>query len=445
MQMQNTEAAAPDELRSARRPFRLVTWNLNHWRQPLVPVDTRADAWTRIDALGASAALVQEAVPPLTGDRRSVYGEIGGHRHWGSAVVSLDPDIEIEQIRTVRMPFSRRHYVLDHGRDGLSIARLSFPGIQPIVLVSVYALWDGPVVGNVLRSVANLLPLFDSPDGSRVILGGDLNIGTATTDPRGIARGSAALDAVRSLGLVDAKSVAPVRPTPLSDCPCRRSPECDHLPTWGSSEIDHLFVSPGLADQVAGLSLDPSVVADGLSDHTPLILDMALSAARTPHVWDEEAFAREIGARHGPEARAVVEKLVGWADQEERELASESGVGLKTLTRFPMNGVTSEPELWLPIDLELEPKGYQPTISIRADGNVVLQLGSMRHPPFNEPAARESLRAAINEIPGLRLPANTLYPQLPIQALSSPETLAGFVQVLNRVARETRPATTEQG
>jgi hypothetical protein len=47
-------------------PLRLATWNLNHWRQPLLPVDTRRAAWDYLGrTIGAQVALVQEAVPPL--------------------------------------------------------------------------------------------------------------------------------------------------------------------------------------------------------------------------------------------------------------------------------------------------------------------------------------------------------------------------------------------
>jgi hypothetical protein len=419
-------------------PFRIVTWNLNHWQQPVLPSDTRAEAWEHLRSLGASAVLAQEAVPPedVTRDR-AVYAEIGGHRHWGSAVAAMDPGVQIEPIRTVRMPFSRRHYVLDHGRDGLSIARVTIPGIQPLVLVSMYAVWDGPVVGNVFRAAANLLPLFDSPDGARVILGGDLNVGTATTNPRHLARAHAALDAIRSLGLVDVKSVVSQPPAPLADCPCERPAECTHLATWGTAELDYLFISPGLTDQVVGLSTDQEAVNAGLSDHVPLVLDLALTAARTPQVWDEEAFAVEIGRRHGPEAMSVVTKVITWADHLERELTTQAGVASKVLTRFPTNGVTNEPELSFPLDLQVEPRGVQPTISIRADGSVTLLLGSMRHAPFDAPAARESLRAAMNAIPGLALPSGTLYPRLRLDDLADASTLAAFVGVLERVVRET--------
>ena len=99
---------------------------------------------------------------------------------------------------------------------------------------------------------------------------------------------------------------------------------------------------------MTAVSVDRAALDAGLSDHVPLVLDLALSAERTPHVWDEESFAEEIGRRHGAGARDVIEKLVNWADQKERELADAAGARLKTLTRFPTNGVTTEPEMWWP-------------------------------------------------------------------------------------------------
>ncbi len=46
--------------------LRVATWNLNHWRQPLLPIDTRRAAWDFLpESIGAQVALVQEAVPPL--------------------------------------------------------------------------------------------------------------------------------------------------------------------------------------------------------------------------------------------------------------------------------------------------------------------------------------------------------------------------------------------
>jgi len=102
------------------KALRLVTWNLNHWRQPLLPTDTRRAAWEFLaQPLGAQVVLVQEAVPPLDLVRdRAVYGELAGHRNWGSAVVALDPVVSIEPLRSVRIPYSRRRYLLTNTHPG---------------------------------------------------------------------------------------------------------------------------------------------------------------------------------------------------------------------------------------------------------------------------------------------------------------------------------------
>ncbi len=427
------------------KALRLVTWNLNHWRQPLLPADTRRAAWDyAAHTLGAQVALVQEAVPPLDlGRDRAVYGELAGHRNWGSAVVALDPAVALEPLRSVRIPYSRRRYLLSNTHPGsVAIARLIVPDIEPITLVSVYGVWDGPVVASMLRVIADLVPLFDSPYGARVILGGDLNVSRGTKDPRHLARAEAVFAAIRSLGLVEAKALVATPPASSPDCPCGHGTTCDHVPTWGSAELDHLFVSPALAGQVTAVAVDPAAVTAGLSDHVPLVIDLALSAERTPHVWDEESFAQEIGRRHGAAARDVIERLVSWADQKERELATATGVRTKTLTRFPTNGSTTEPELWWQVDLELEPKGVQNTISIRARGEVVVHFGNMRHPPFDTPAAREELRCSLNEMEGVDIPANQLryWPRFPLSVLEEPANLARLVAVLDRLATESHTA-----
>ena len=195
------------------------------------------------------------------------------------------------------------------------------------------------------------------------------------------------------------------------------------------------------------VSVDATAVSAGLSDHLPIVLDLELSAERTPHTWDEESFAEEIGRRHGPAARDVVDKLVTWADQKERELATATGVRTKTLTRFPTNGSTTEPELWFQVDLELEPKGVQSTISIKASGEVVVQFGNMRHPPFDTDEARDELRLALNEMEGVDIPASQLryWPKFPISVLEEPANLARLVAVLDRIAMESHAASPAPG
>jgi hypothetical protein len=184
--------------------------------------------------------------------------------------------------------------------------------------------------------------------------------------------------------------------------------------------------------------VDTAAVEAGLSDHAPLVLDLALSVERTPQAWDEESFAEEIGRRHGPGARDVVERLVNWAERKERELAATTGVCTKVLTRFPTNGCTAEPELMFPVDLNLEPRGSQPTISIHADGTVVVWLGAMRYPPFDTESTRHELRRAINELVGVHLPSRQVngWPRFPLTALVDTANLLRLVAVMDRIATE---------
>ena len=118
------------------------------------------------------------------------------------------------------------------------------------------------------------------------------------------------------------------------------------------------------------------------------------------------------------------------------------GVRTKTLTRFPTNGSTTEPELWLQVDLDLEPRGTQSTISARARGDIVVQFGNMRHPPFDTDAARNELRIALNEMDGVEIPESQLngWPTFPLLVLEDPANLLRLVGVLDRIATESYAA-----
>ena len=434
-------------------PLRVATWNLNHWRQRLLPLDTRRGAWEHLAGpMGVQVALVQEAVPPADLPRdRHVFGELAGHRAWGSGVVALDPAVTVEPIRSARMPWSRRHHLLDAAHPGATaVARVTVAGLQPITLVSVYGVMEGSALISMHRIVADLLPLFDSPDGARVVLGGDLNVTQSSSDARYLARAGAVLDALTSMGLVEVKTVVADPPPGHAECSCGGAPTCGHLGTWGRSELDHLYVSPALVPQVAALAVDRSGIDAGLSDHAALVLDLALTAEPTPQAWDEEAFAVEVGRRHGPAARGVVEALVSWAEHRERELASAAGVTAKVLTRFPVSGgVTAAPELLLTLDVQTEPRASQVLCSIHADGRVVVWFGAWKLPPFDERSERERLRKLLNELDGVHVhwrQANG-WPRIPIAALEDRTNLVRFTGVLDRLAEEshTVPAAEADG
>ena len=149
----------------------------------------------------------------------------------------------------------------------------------------------------------------------------------------------------------------------------------------------------------------------------------------------------------GAAARDVVERLVNWADQKERELATIAGVSTKGLTPFSTNGTTTEPEMWFPVDLNLAPRGAQSTISIRADGQVVVWFGGMRYPPFDTEVARHELRRALNQMDGVRIPPYQVngWPRFPLSMLEDPANLLRLVGVLDRLATESRHPTSLEG
>ena len=98
------DAARVTDPTPTARPLRVVTWNMNHWRQSRVPLDTHRAAWRHLaEDIGADVVLAQEAVPAddLPADR-TVYTEIAGHRPWGSAVVALPADASLRPLRAVR-------------------------------------------------------------------------------------------------------------------------------------------------------------------------------------------------------------------------------------------------------------------------------------------------------------------------------------------------------
>ena len=206
-------------------------------------------------------------------------------------------------------------------------------------------------------------------------------------------------------------------------------------------------MSPALVPQVAALAVDRSGIDAGLSDHAALVLDLALTAEPTPHAWDEEAFAVEIGRRHGPAARGVVEALVSWAEQKERELASAAGVTAKVLTRFPASGgITAQPELLLTLDIQTEPRASQVLCSVHADGRVVVWFGAWKLPPFDERPERERLRKLLNELDGVHVHWRQAggWPRIPIAALEDRANLVRFTAVLDRLAEESHAVTSPE-
>ena len=395
--------------------------------------------------LGAQVALVQEAVPPADLPReRAVYGEIAGHRNWGSAVVALDPTIAIEPIRSVRMPWSRRRYLLANAHPGsVAVAQLTVPGIQPITLVSVYGVLgrlgrrvDAPRRGRPRAAVRLAAGRAGDPRRRPQRVAGDGGpAGTSPAPRRCSARSAARLVEAKTLVADPPAAVArlPVRPA-------RRAATSRH----GAGRARPPVRLAGLAGQVTACR------STGRRDRGPVGPRAARArpravAERTPHVWDEESFAEEIGRRHGPAARRGRRAARELGGAKERELAS--GDGRHDAEADPLPDQRRHRRARADV-----PGGPQP----RAEGQPADDLDPRRWhgrrlaggdapPAVRHQDARHELRSALNAIAGVEIPQWQVngWPRFPLSALEDPANLVRFVAVLDRIATEshTVPAT----
>jgi endonuclease/exonuclease/phosphatase family metal-dependent hydrolase len=223
-------------------------------------------------------ALLQEAVVPVTWRGHAVFraGGISETRPWGSAIVSRSP---LEPLETVITRYSTSPAPVDHSHPGaVTVAVIHPPKGEPITVVSVYGLIEyGYAVTTLHRILSDLTPLFDSPHGRRVVIGGDLNCSTQLAPPHR-ARHRTVFDRFASLGLVNV-SERRLDAAVLDECPCADEP-CRHVRTHFHSrsqkpwQDDYVFVSKPLASKVCCEVLDRGATGRPLSDHAPVMVSI---------------------------------------------------------------------------------------------------------------------------------------------------------------------------
>ena len=262
----DTDRAQPNIDSPPVRALSVATWNIDHWKRT---VQARRDAWTYLASeLHPDIALLQECVAPRGFTRSKIaHRKIAGSRSWGSAIAVFNDEMDIEEIGAVRTKYSSTLFPMLGTYPGATIvARITVPQVGPITCVSVYGLINVYAQTTMLRIIADLIPLFDSPDGERVILGGDMNVTTATSPSTPeLKRYEAILKAVESLGVQNLAETASEGPPPLKHCLCG-SPSCHHVRTYGDnpgSQLDWLCVpkTPSAFDR---LKESPNVSAQCL-------------------------------------------------------------------------------------------------------------------------------------------------------------------------------------
>jgi len=411
---------------------RVATWNMDHWKRK---VDQRERAWDLLRDQNIDVALLQETVPPTDLPRHQcAYREIGGSRGWGSAVVSFHDEWTVEEIQTVRTRYSgHRFSMLGTHPGAVMVAKVDIPKVGPLTLVSVYGAFDGPYAQtSMLRTVADLIPLFDSPHGESAILGGDFNLSTCgPPSDENLKRYGGILGAVYSLGLQDLTVHAKQRP-PRWNCPCGAT-DCQHLPTYRGkgdgqaiSQLDHLLGTPSLAVRCQRISLLEEE-SRGLSDHVPIVAELELP--NLERSLSPEGFLQEVELRAGREGRRVVEELIAWAGRKQGEF-ERGPVGGIDLMRLPITQ-GSEPEMFLQLDVGRE-HAEQWTCSVLARGEVEMKFQRLRA-PFDDEAMRESVWSHVNDIVGSLEKRLNGRPRFRLNQLYEPAKLQAFLSVLDSI------------
>jgi len=270
--------------------IRIATWNLHQGMDKRAA--NEAETWSYLqDKLQPTVALLQEVDLDVDG-KPAIPATPGGHvsspaqdARYATAVVGYGA--RVAALPKVTTRYWKRHVFDISPRVPATFAAarvLDLPGADPFVAISMYGRM-APLYAQtgVLRAIADLIPLFDTPDfGHRVILGGDLNVYDQTSDKVMRGRWEAILALLESLGLVNLLKKTAAQRTPPADCPCRKA-DCWHVETFrhrnrpagepGYFTTDYLFASPSLAERMVG-TLEvwndrPEVWA--LSDHCPLV------------------------------------------------------------------------------------------------------------------------------------------------------------------------------
>jgi hypothetical protein len=274
---------------------RVVTWNLNRatWQSRKnfrTAVGHAHAAWTELGALKVDVALLQEAMPPPLdlasapdatipegSDREDWRSLPGPARWWCSAIAAWGPGLR-------PLPEEGRVEPLWVSQKGAYAVGLVEGRSKPIIVASVYALWDygwlpsgsKPKYAHTSlhRAVSDLTPVLDTAShGMSVVLAGDFNTSSQFPSPHREAFRTVH-DRLAGLGL---HNVA-IRPDgeDLAGCPCDDDP-CRHVRSYEGAipyQDDYVYVSADLARGAKLVGFDQSEPAKAVSDHLPLVVDL---------------------------------------------------------------------------------------------------------------------------------------------------------------------------
>lgn len=273
--------------------LKIIAWNLAR----------REEAWRRLLDTDADIALVQEAAEPPAdvasrlGTDPAPWRTGGGGRNrpWRAAVVKLSDRVKVQWLDIKPIDEAQQGELAVSRSGTLAAAILTPPAGTPVVVASMYALWEKPhrttgggwiyADGSVHRLISDLSALIGQQSGHRILAAGDLNILNGYGDHGSAywaARYATVFSRMAALGLTFVGPQAPAgrRADPWPDELPKSS---DNVPTYHTSQqtpasatrqLDFVFASNSMAEAMHVRALNEPDLW-GPSDHCRVEIDVA--------------------------------------------------------------------------------------------------------------------------------------------------------------------------
>lgn len=412
--------------------LRLMSWNMGAGGP-----GTKATWDDLAREANVDVGLLQEAPNPWwqateleTIPKAGSYWGIEGMNRAQTAIARLSDRVEIEEIptRPIALAGPTELGVSRPGTVTVAKVRMKETG-EEIIVASVYAQWERPLVGGGLifsdasmhRLLSDLTPLLTARR-LPIIVAGDFNtvLGSSDDSPHGnwtLRTGGV----FRRLEELDLRLQGPHHPNGEQAAP--RPPDLQpgtvNVPTYVTSrgnkvsQLDYCCVTPDLVHRTEVRAHNAE--ADwGPSDHCRVMIDVGAPEERS---WTEESFIAELSAAEGREVAETARHLMRWAEAE--GLVTEIARGV--------------PAQWAAII-----RNQQYTFCLRSNGQVLIPFQHY-YEPFGSLESREPIRARLNEIEGVHIEADRLTgrPSFPLRALVDESARAKFLDTFSEVVRQT--------
>ncbi|MCY4409661.1 MAG: hypothetical protein OXC27_04310 [Caldilineaceae bacterium] len=273
--------------------MKIISWNIAHSKDP----------WRYLLKSDADIALLQEASKPpsevsqhIEVDKDSwVTIDGGSHNKWRTAVVKLSKNVNVDWIEAKSLSEARVGEFGVSQQGTLAAAIVTGGGGESLVVVSMYALWEGPLAftnsgwsfadGSAHRIASDLSAFIGRQRHHRIVAAGDSNILYGYGERGNLywkQRYMTVFDRMEALGLPFA---GPQSPNGRQACPWPEElpRESKNVPTFrynrndpktATRQLDFVFASESLSESVSVRALN-EVDQWGPSDHCQVEIEIS--------------------------------------------------------------------------------------------------------------------------------------------------------------------------